>query len=202
MGSAKIDENFGWGKTQTSLRGRPKKGQNSMWSKTGHLLNHLKKKAKRLKHQFWLINWPKSVWPKSAAKVGQLTWPGNSHLAWGPTPTFCRVVASSVNGNTSGPKLSFFFEMKLLKETLLKRPPDTRHEPRCQRSRRKSRGHQVSANKSAKSGVRPSVPVHASSRDSDAAKALPQETANILIHLRCHAKALKGAGWEVHHAWN
>ena len=33
----KIDEKIGWGKTRKSLRGRPKKGQNSIWGKTGHL---------------------------------------------------------------------------------------------------------------------------------------------------------------------
>ena len=54
----------------------------------------------------------------------------------------------------------------------------------------KKRNPQGSANKSAKSGVRPSVPVQASSGEDnrEAAKALPQEMANILIHLRCHAK--------------
>ena len=31
-----------WGKTWTSLRGRPKKSQNSIWGKTGHFLNYRK----------------------------------------------------------------------------------------------------------------------------------------------------------------
>ena len=33
VGRPKIDENFGWGKTRTSFRGRPKKGQKSIWGK-------------------------------------------------------------------------------------------------------------------------------------------------------------------------
>ena len=34
---SKIDEQFGWGRTRISLRGRPKIGQNSLWGETGHL---------------------------------------------------------------------------------------------------------------------------------------------------------------------
>ena len=33
LGRPNIDENFGWGKTRTSERGWPKKGQNSIWGK-------------------------------------------------------------------------------------------------------------------------------------------------------------------------
>ena len=36
-GRPKIHENFGWGKTRTSLRGRPKKRPKFNMGKTGHL---------------------------------------------------------------------------------------------------------------------------------------------------------------------
>ena len=105
--------------------------------------------------------------------------------------------------------MDFFFEMEMLKETLLKRPRDTRHEPdvngpaekaeaiRSPRTNRPSQGSDPQS---------PSMRLHATT------PVMPRK----LYHKRqptsstiCVAtpNALNGAGWEVHHVpwqqpWN